>query len=40
MSWSDSVDPRTIPLVEHEFIYLAVDNPPAPDTLPVYHWSY
>jgi hypothetical protein len=40
MTWSNAIDPRTIPLVEHEFIYLAVDNPPEPSSLPVYHWSY
>ena len=40
MWWSKKIDPRTIPLAEHEFIYLAIDNPPSKYTLPVYHWSY
>lgn len=39
LHWSSTVDPRTIPLVEHEFVYLAVGNIP-PSPLPVYHWSY
>jgi hypothetical protein len=40
MTWSDAVDPRTIPLVEHEYVELAIDNPPKPETLPVYRWTY
>ena len=40
MTWSDTINPRTIPLSEHEFIYLAINNPPGKYTLPVYHWSY
>ena len=40
MTWSNTIDPRTIPLVEHEYIELAIDNPPKPLTLPVYRWTY
>jgi hypothetical protein len=40
MTWSNAVDPRTIPLVEHEYIELAIDNPVKPNTLPVYRWTY
>ena len=40
MTWSNAIDPRSIPLVEHEYIELAIDNPPKPNTLPVYRWTY
>jgi hypothetical protein len=40
MHWTSVVNPRTIKLSEHEFIYLAINNPPSKTTLPVYHWSY
>jgi hypothetical protein len=40
MTWSDTIDPSTIPLVEHEYIELAIDTPPKPMTLPLYRWTY
>ena len=36
--WSSSIDPRTIPLTEHEQISLAVVNPVIP--VPKYHFTY
>ena len=40
LTWSNTVDPRTIPLIEHEYVELAIDNPPKPSSLPDYRWTY
>lgn len=40
LTWSNTVDPRTIPLIEHEYVELAIDNPPKPSSLSDYRWTY